>query len=223
MADAVDLRSLTWSYRSGDPIRADNRASGPYRYLGPSGPIDWHDTANTTGPKLIVAQDGTVGNAYVVTEPCWANNHVWVVDLYDHVDAHAVALYLSSVYPYWSGVTTGAVIPKVTGPNLMRVRLPRAVATASETVGQPFRDSLESNKLAKRLTTAARLLVEALIERKVTEAELIAAHTDPAADRSLLARLKTDGLDGDGAPLFPDLDRLFELLADLPDADQPAP
>ena len=77
--------------------------------------------------------------------------------------------------------------------------------------------------MAWTLSTAARILVEALIERTVTEAELIAAHTDPTADRALLARLKTDGLDGDGDPLFPDLDRLFELLADLADADQPAP
>ncbi len=81
----------------------------------------------------------------------------------------------------------------------------------------------EMVEFARGLTATARLLVEALIERKVTEAELIAAHTDPAADRALLARLKTDGLDGNGDPLFPDLDRLFELLADLPDADQPAP
>jgi len=66
---------------------------------------------------------------------------------------------------------------------------------------------------ATRLTSAARTLVEALIERKVSEKELVAAHKDASADRALLARLTVDGLDVAGAdPLFPDLDRLEELI-----------
>ncbi len=66
---------------------------------------------------------------------------------------------------------------------------------------------------ARALVVAARLLVESLIERRVTEAELIAARKDPAADRALLERLSADGLDVAGAdPLFPDLDKLEELL-----------
>jgi len=65
---------------------------------------------------------------------------------------------------------------------------------------------------AGALLDSSRMLVEALIERKVTEAELIAAHRDPAADRALLSRLTDTGLDGDGDPVFPDLDALAELL-----------
>ena len=42
---------------------------------------------------------------------------------------------------------------------------------------------------------------------------LLAAHKNPDADRTLLARLATGGLDVTNAdPLFPDLDRLEELL-----------
>lgn len=67
---------------------------------------------------------------------------------------------------------------------------------------------------SRSLLTAARLLVEALIERKVTEAELIEAGKDSDADRALLARLAEDGLDGPGAPLFSDLDGLAELIAE---------
>jgi len=33
-------------------------------------------------------------------------------------------------------------------------------------------------------------------------------------DRSLLSRLKTDGLNGKGQPLFADLDPLYSLLKD---------
>jgi len=66
---------------------------------------------------------------------------------------------------------------------------------------------------ARALVTAARLLAEALIERKVTEAELIAAGTDPAADRAMLARFTIAGLDAPCDPLFPDLDALAALIA----------
>jgi type I restriction enzyme S subunit len=67
---------------------------------------------------------------------------------------------------------------------------------------------------ARALVAAARLLVEALIERKVTEAELIEAGKNTDADRALLARLAEDGLDGAGAPLFSDLDGLAQLIVE---------
>lgn len=62
------------------------------------------------------------------------------------------------------------------------------------------------------LVTSARLLVEALIERKVTEAELIAASKDPSADKALLGRLTSKGLDIGGVPLFSNVDALLELV-----------
>jgi type I restriction enzyme S subunit len=68
--------------------------------------------------------------------------------------------------------------------------------------------------LASDLTRAARLLVEALIQRRVSEAELVAAHHDSTADRALLARLTVDGIDTPAArPLFEDVDHLLELVA----------
>lgn len=72
---------------------------------------------------------------------------------------------------------------------------------------------------AHALTASAKLLVEALIEGKVTEAELVAAQEalergDDTADRALLRRLTRQGLDVPGQPpLFPDLDALYTLLA----------
>jgi type I restriction enzyme S subunit len=65
---------------------------------------------------------------------------------------------------------------------------------------------------AKSLVKCARFLVEALIEGKITEAELIAAGKDADADRALLTRLRVDGLDGAGTRLFPDIDALYELI-----------
>ena len=70
---------------------------------------------------------------------------------------------------------------------------------------------------SKKLTSAAKLLVEALIEGQLTEAELIAAEQAQQAgndqlDRRILNRLKSDGIDGQGPALFADLDELYHLL-----------
>jgi len=68
------------------------------------------------------------------------------------------------------------------------------------------------------LTNAAKQLVEALIENKLTEQELINAQQalergDNTLDRQILSRLTTKGIDDeDGAPLFTDLDQLYDLL-----------
>jgi type I restriction enzyme S subunit len=72
-------------------------------------------------------------------------------------------------------------------------------------------------EIATQLTNAAKLLVEALIEGQLTEAELIAAeHALQAGndqlDRRILNRLKTDGVDGQGPALFGDLDEFYRLL-----------
>lgn len=71
---------------------------------------------------------------------------------------------------------------------------------------------------ATRLTTASKFFVEALIDGKVTEAELVAAQQaldrgEHSADRALLSRMTRKGLDVPGEPpLFPDLDTLYALL-----------
>jgi hypothetical protein len=71
--------------------------------------------------------------------------------------------------------------------------------------------------IALALTETAKVLVEALIEVQLTESHLINAQQaldadDDRHDRAILARLKTDGLDGAGEALFPNLDQLYDLL-----------
>jgi type I restriction enzyme S subunit len=84
-------------------------------------------------------------------------------------------------------------------------------------IASTVRDVISARRSGSGLTTAAKLLVEALIEGQLTESDLIAAQQaleagDEGPDRAILARLATDGLDGSGTPLFPDLDRLATLL-----------
>ena len=74
------------------------------------------------------------------------------------------------------------------------------------------------SRLSKRLVASAKLLVEALIERNVTENELIHAQMrleqgDESADRAILSRLFEGGLDAtETRPLFPDLDAYYQTL-----------
>jgi type I restriction enzyme, S subunit len=78
-------------------------------------------------------------------------------------------------------------------------------------------------RAGERLVVAAKLLVEQLIEGRITEADLIAAQKaleagDRGADRGILQTLRQNGA-SDGKPLIPDLDGLYALL-DEPDAEQ---
>ncbi|MGE8062553.1 hypothetical protein [Pseudomonas sp. NPDC089547] len=75
-------------------------------------------------------------------------------------------------------------------------------------------------EVATQLTNAAKLLVEALIEGQLTEAELLTAEKALQAgndrlDRFILNRLNTDGIDGQGPALFGDLDELYHLLTQV--------
>ena len=73
----------------------------------------------------------------------------------------------------------------------------------------------------QRLVASAKLLVQQLIEGRITEAELVAAQKaleagDGSADRSILQTLRQSDAP-DAKPLIPDLNGLFALL-DEPDA-----
>lgn len=69
----------------------------------------------------------------------------------------------------------------------------------------------------RSLIRTSKSIVEALIDGQLPEQQLIDAQKalesgDTSPDQAILSRLKTDGMDGKGDPLFPDLDRLYEFL-----------
>lgn len=75
-----------------------------------------------------------------------------------------------------------------------------------------------ASELAAALTHVSKLLVEALIEGRVTENQLIEAQQaledgDNSKDRAILSKITDQGyLSEGGKPLFTDLDKLYELL-----------
>ncbi|NLD94875.1 MAG: restriction endonuclease subunit S [Fibrobacter sp.] len=99
-----------------------------------------------------------------------------------------------------------------------RVRIPRLAEEIENTLADMLLNARKSYRYARFLTTAAKLLVEAIIEGRLDETTIVAAQEQlqsdtTTLDRAILSRLKTDGIDGKGQPLFSDLDELYRLLA----------
>jgi type I restriction enzyme, S subunit len=97
----------------------------------------------------------------------------------------------------------------------------RLEATTENQISVDFLLSRDLLMFGHLLTTAAKLLVEALIEGKLSETDLKAAQEglekgDTTLDREILDRLTRKGIDfPNEPPLFPDLDALYAALASL--------
>ncbi|MEJ3028937.1 restriction endonuclease subunit S [Escherichia coli] len=203
--------------KCGDPIKSEERVPGPYFYYGASGPIDTHTEFNFNGKYLIIAQDGSIGCANVADGKFWANNHVWVLKVKDEYDIESICRFLDKHFPCWKGVTTGSVVPKVTSENLLNILIPIDIAKNRE-IGSKLRLAVTTAAYAKKLTAAAKTLVESLIEGQLTEQQLIQAQQaledgDNSFDQAILSKLSAEGYAIEGAtPLFSDVDELYSLL-----------
>jgi type I restriction enzyme, S subunit len=172
---------------------------------------------------IALTKDGTIGKAVVIPK---LSNRMAVASTVARIRIKAS----SDVEPYYleyalnhrcvtiqvESFATGIAQPHITQEWIAELLIPRV--SNERQIAIHWKEHHDSVALAKALTTAAKLLVEALIEGQLTEADLIAAQQaleagDDGPDRAILARLTPDGLDGSGAPLFPDLDRLATLLA----------
>lgn len=112
---------------------------------------------------------------------------------------------------------SGSAYPAIDEDVPLHILVPEFEASLREMLGQALLDTHFALWFSKKLTNAAKFLVEALIEGQLTEADLIIAEQALQAgnnqlDRQILNRLKTDGVDGQGQALFSDLDQLYSLL-----------
>ncbi len=121
-------------------------------------------------------------------------------------------------------LANGSTLPRIDAEDILEVMVPWH--NDAELLGQALERAQAMYFAAEKLTSASKHLVEALVEGKVTEAELVAAQDalergDDIADRALLRRLTREGLDAVGKPpLFPNLDVLYALLAQTKEAIQ---
>jgi type I restriction enzyme S subunit len=110
---------------------------------------------------------------------------------------------------------SGTVEAGINLEDLREIPVPIPSNAFQEYVGKKVRESILLRTLADRLVCAAKLLIEGLIDGKVTEADVQAAHANRDADRDLLHRLTAKGLDVAGEPpLFPDMALLETALTD---------
>jgi type I restriction enzyme S subunit len=113
---------------------------------------------------------------------------------------------------------TGMAQPHITQEWIERLQVPRCVN--ENRIASLVKRHHTATTIAKDLTLVARFLVEALIERRVSESDLITLQKaleggDSQGERFLLSRMTRKGLDVKGAPvMFPNLDGLYQILTE---------
>lgn len=173
----------------------------------------------------LVVRTGSIGTAVKVDardKGAVISSHLIRLEFADEADAAAVAAYLCSTAGkvLQHKISYGAVQPQIGQDELLALPIPQFVLDAKEQILTLLTEQESAIRASKALTTTAKLLVEALIEGQITEAELIAAEQALQAgndqlDRRILIHLKTDGIDGQGSALFGDLDELYRLLTQV--------
>jgi len=172
---------------------------------------------------VLVVRSGTVGcavKAHREDSSAALASDIIRLEFSEEKTAAAIAAFLSS--PTGSFLLTrasyGTVMPKLAQEELIRIPVPNHVLNHSDELLRLTNAREDSFRNANRLSLAAKLLIEALIDGKISEAELVATQEalergDHSADRALLSRLSRKGLDvSSEPPLFPDLDALYSLL-----------
>ena len=125
-------------------------------------------------------------------------------------------LQLSSTVRQLNPVSTGSTHPRVTRYDILDCYVPWIEDAIN--VGLLLADAQKAYFLSDMLVAAAKSLVEALIDREITEDDLSDVQLqleqgDQTNDRLILGRLYEGGLDAaDTRPLFPDLDCYYETL-----------
>jgi type I restriction enzyme S subunit len=111
---------------------------------------------------------------------------------------------------------SGATYPAIENDVPLRLLVPHFEDNVVQLYGARWLEKYHALDASQRLTLAAKLLVESLIDGRLSEADLVAAQKslelgDRSDDRALLRDLR-NGKDPTGPVLFKDLDHLFGLL-----------
>lgn len=224
------------------PLGADYRDSGvffvrvqnvkPYRldlsdaaYLSPE--QDGQLARSRCGSDdILFSITGYPGTASLVMEedlPVNLNQHCVRFDVRPPYDAAylVAAMNSSFVKRQVDRLAIGGTRDALDYPSVRSLLIPLLEDPVMQEVGRRVRTLNRAERLSERLVVAARLLAEGLIEGKIAEAELIQLQDaidkgDRSADRDVLERLTTRGIDVPGTPkLFPDLDSLYRMLLDF--------
>lgn len=120
---------------------------------------------------------------------------------------------------------SGSAYPAIDDDVPLNIIIPDFDKAFVDSWGQKLLDAQFAYVYAKRLTEAAKTLVEALIEGQLTEQQLIQAQQaledgDTSLDQAILNKLSSEGYAVEGAtPLFSDVEELFRLLESAAQAE----
>lgn len=195
-----------------------------------------HDVLRTSGLRissdssvaavaddLVYTMSGTIGYAAVVppTDEVFSFSNTIVRARFSErsgQDPWFTAAFFNSTYGYTqslrlvSGGMQGHVMPNP----FKKLLVPTPDTRAQKFIGKHLRHADECTRQARSLVAAAKLLVEQLIDGRVTEGELVAAQKaleagDRSADREILKGLRLSDAPA-AKPLIPDVDALYALL-----------
>lgn len=172
---------------------------------------------------FLYTMSGTIGYAAVIpetTEIFSFSNTIARARIAPPNNPWFVAAFFNSSMGYKQSLrlTSGGIQGHVMPNPFKRLWVPLPDPRIQDFIGGKLQVADTVSRLSKRLVASAKLLVEALIERNVTENELIHAQMrleqgDESADRAILSRLFEGGLDAtETRPLFPDLDAYYQTL-----------
>ncbi|MFN6531087.1 restriction endonuclease subunit S [Nostoc sp. ChiSLP03a] len=172
---------------------------------------------------IAFTKDGTIGKAIVIpllSNSLAAGSTVARLRLYSEHKINKYYLEYVLNHPVVQiqvfSFATGMAQPHITQEWIARLQIPRC--KIEQEIGNRIHFHHEALVESRNLTTAAKLLVEALIEGKITEDELKTAQQalekgDREPDKAILSRLTRKGIDiKDEPPLFSDLDALYEII-----------
>lgn len=109
------------------PVKASDRAAGPYPYYGASGVVDYVDSWLFDETTLLVSEDGEnlrtrkTPIAFLASGRYWVNNHAHVLKAAVGYDVRFLryAVQMTDIVGY----LTGSTQPKLTAANLANIRL----------------------------------------------------------------------------------------------------
>lgn len=177
-----------------------------------------------TKGSVVLSVRGTIGRSAVFDLPgideASLNAAVVTIDCGNEIEPHYLAEFFNSDIGHIQTrrIANGAVQQNM---NLTETQSNLIVVPPMEfqlNIARRRKFGINLGRISRQLVDSAKLLVESLIERQVTEDELIHAQTrleqgDQSADRAILSRLYEGGWDADHTrPLFPDLDAYYETL-----------
>ncbi len=125
-------------------------------------------------------------------------------------------------YIQWQSIVRG-ISAGIHPGDIGRIRIPTPKEGAvwekiKQTADVTFVLAGDCSETSGRLTEAAKLIIESFIDGQITEQQLVSAQQaldigDNSLDQDILSRLTIKGFDAGGDPLFSDLDKLYDLLA----------